>query len=233
MSSTTTIILCVVVPMLLSGFISFYAHKTWILYLPLFGFLLGLGYLGHLAISSYAGEPKDTPRVRLDLPPIEPPATPSTPMKNDRPNITNITSENQSGGFTGINQGVLNQGPAARVITEQKRKQLVSALRANSGGSVMIVHEGSSSDAEALSESLISVLNEVGLSIGRTVVGTISIVGGPRTTGIDVAGKEPLRGELIRALNAIGLPAQEWPSDDDTTSQNFTVVITIRKVPTP
>jgi hypothetical protein len=54
MSNTTTLILGVAVPLLLSGFANYFAHKSWILYLPLIGFLLLVGYLGHLAIRSYA-----------------------------------------------------------------------------------------------------------------------------------------------------------------------------------
>jgi hypothetical protein len=52
MSNTTVFVLCVAVPLLLGGFANFYAHKPWILYLPLFGLLLALGYGGHLAIQS-------------------------------------------------------------------------------------------------------------------------------------------------------------------------------------
>lgn len=51
MSTTTVIVLCVVVPLLLGGFANYFAHKWWILYLPLFGFIILLGYLGHLAIT--------------------------------------------------------------------------------------------------------------------------------------------------------------------------------------
>jgi hypothetical protein len=53
MSNTTILILCVAVPLLLGGFANYFAHKWWILYLPLTGALLLLGYLGHLAIRSY------------------------------------------------------------------------------------------------------------------------------------------------------------------------------------
>ena len=65
MSNTTTLILCVAVPLLLSGFANYFAHKSWILYLPLIGFLLLVGYLGHLAIRSYAYPPNN----HLDKPP--------------------------------------------------------------------------------------------------------------------------------------------------------------------
>ena len=50
MSNTTTIVVCMVVPLLLGGFANFFAHKGWILYLPLAGFLVFIGYAGHLGI---------------------------------------------------------------------------------------------------------------------------------------------------------------------------------------
>gem|GEM_PF-3783555 len=67
-SNTTTLILCVAVPLLLSGFLNFFAHKRWILYFPLIGGLLLLGYLGHLAIRSYS-YPKLDPGPRFSVTP--------------------------------------------------------------------------------------------------------------------------------------------------------------------
>jgi hypothetical protein len=53
MSTTTLIVVCTIIPLLLSGFLNHFAHKTWILYFPLFGFALSILYFGHLAIRSY------------------------------------------------------------------------------------------------------------------------------------------------------------------------------------
>jgi hypothetical protein len=52
MSNTTLVVIWLIVPLMLSGFANYFAHKPWILYLPLFGFLLLFGYLGHLGIQS-------------------------------------------------------------------------------------------------------------------------------------------------------------------------------------
>jgi hypothetical protein len=64
MSTTTTIVICVVT-LLLGGLLNFYAHKTWILYLPLAGILLGLGYAGHLWIRSFAAPFSVTREIAL------------------------------------------------------------------------------------------------------------------------------------------------------------------------
>jgi hypothetical protein len=55
-SNTTILIVCVAVPLLLGGFANYFAHKWWILYFPLAGALLLLGYAGHLAIRAHAGQ---------------------------------------------------------------------------------------------------------------------------------------------------------------------------------
>jgi hypothetical protein len=79
MSNTTVNVICMIVPLLLSGFANFYAHKSWILYLPLAGILLLIGYVGHLAIRS-----ADETRSEQKLPPA---ATP-TPTQVQRPYVT-------------------------------------------------------------------------------------------------------------------------------------------------
>jgi hypothetical protein len=86
MSNTTTVVVCMVVPLLLSGFANFYAHKWWILYLPLAGALLLAGYLGHLAIISAsetkAGDtttPQPPSSITPKPPSVTPTASPSTP----------------------------------------------------------------------------------------------------------------------------------------------------------
>jgi hypothetical protein len=61
MSNTTVIVICVVVPLLLSGFANFFAHKTWILYFPLLGMATLIFYLGHLGIVSL--RTPDQPRI--------------------------------------------------------------------------------------------------------------------------------------------------------------------------
>lgn len=64
MSNTTAIIITVVIPLMLSGFLNFHANKPWILYFPLLGILVGLGYAGHLWIQSYYKHPVDaSPRT--------------------------------------------------------------------------------------------------------------------------------------------------------------------------
>jgi hypothetical protein len=52
MSTTTAVVLCTIIPLLLSGFLNHFAHKTWILYFPLIGIALGILYFGHLGIRS-------------------------------------------------------------------------------------------------------------------------------------------------------------------------------------
>src|ERR1700739_3443660 len=63
LSPTTIIVICTVVPLLLSGFLNHFAHKTWILYFPLAGIVLAVLYFGHLGIRSITTENKEQPRV--------------------------------------------------------------------------------------------------------------------------------------------------------------------------
>jgi hypothetical protein len=66
-SLTTLIIICLIVPLLLGGFTNFFAHKTWILYFPLFGVLLLIGYLGHLGIRSLSATKTPPPKVDFSV----------------------------------------------------------------------------------------------------------------------------------------------------------------------
>jgi len=52
MSTTTTVIISIVVPLLLSAFFNFYGNRPWILYFPVLAILLGLGYTGYRYIYS-------------------------------------------------------------------------------------------------------------------------------------------------------------------------------------
>src|SRR5262245_37934218 len=67
MSITTVIVICTVVPLLLSGFFNHFAHKNWILYFPVFGIALAVIYFGHVGIQllnkSNVEAPKERPYV--------------------------------------------------------------------------------------------------------------------------------------------------------------------------
>ena len=67
MSVTTTIVLSILVPLLLSGFLNHFAHKNWILYFPLIGIALAILYFGHLGISSLNKADIVPPKERPDV----------------------------------------------------------------------------------------------------------------------------------------------------------------------
>jgi hypothetical protein len=52
MSTTSIIVVCTIIPLLLSGFLNHFSHKNWILYFPLIGIALAVVYFGHLGIRS-------------------------------------------------------------------------------------------------------------------------------------------------------------------------------------
>jgi hypothetical protein len=123
MSSTTIIVLCVVVPLLLGGFANYFAHKWWILYLPLFGFLLLLGYLGHLAIRGKRSPNQLDTSKQLAL------STPA-PMKDDRPNKS-ISTINQSGGQNIIADNVkLGPAPPVPISLPNAKAELLKSMLA-------------------------------------------------------------------------------------------------------
>jgi hypothetical protein len=99
---------------------------------------------------------------KLDKQPSPPLETPtpvptSTPMSN-----TNISSVNQSGGFTGINQGTVNLAPPPRVISPADRAEFISYLHNKPRGHVDIWYDASDPESNAFAEQLASLLNEAG-----------------------------------------------------------------------
>jgi hypothetical protein len=149
MSNTTVFVLCVAVPLLLGGFINFYAHKPWILYFPLGGLLMLVGYIGHLAIQSYAypqnkSEGDDSARLE---------------MKDERPNV-NISSRGQSGGFTGINRGTVNLGTKKREITAEQEANILRDLENAPKGKIEMTVIESDQEAVALFRRIESILKK-------------------------------------------------------------------------
>jgi hypothetical protein len=111
MSNTTVFVLCVVVPLLLGGFTNFFAHKCWILYFPLAGILIGLGYAGHLAIRTYSCLDKNESPALSPTPPSATP-TSSAPMPDNKPTHS-LKTTNQSGGQNIIAGRDVHMGPKA------------------------------------------------------------------------------------------------------------------------
>jgi len=68
MSMTTTIVLFTIVPLLLTGFFNYFAHKNWILYFPVVGLALAIIYFGHLGIKSLGSPPKERPDAPYVVP---------------------------------------------------------------------------------------------------------------------------------------------------------------------
>ena len=66
MSTTTAVVICTVVPLLLSGFLNYFAHKPWILYFPLLGIATCILYFGHLAIRSLDRPPSVPSDVQIN-----------------------------------------------------------------------------------------------------------------------------------------------------------------------
>lgn len=60
---TTLIVVCTIIPLLLSGFLNHFAHKPWILYFPLAALALGVLYFGHLAIRQLEPDSSNNPTV--------------------------------------------------------------------------------------------------------------------------------------------------------------------------
>lgn len=92
--------------------------KWWIQYviIPLLVALIGTGFF---AISREPNVPEKAP---TSSPPAAPTQT-ATPQSN-----INITSHDQSGGFTGINQGTVNLGPQPRRLTTEQGNRMISRL---------------------------------------------------------------------------------------------------------
>lgn len=163
----------------------------------------------------------------------QPPLT-SSPMEEEY----NISSNNQSGGFTGVNKGTVNQVPQPRILTNEQSSKLTKLLAAHPPGDVTFFIDTSATDSRNLASTLSAALTSAGIPCKAGMEsGSIiqQIADGPETTGIDVGGPDPLRHELVEALKAVGLPAQEWPVSPPgplSATKDVRVFVTIRKTPT-
>lgn len=88
----------------------------------------------------------------------------------------NITSHNQSGGFTGINQGTVNLGPSKRRIDSTQEKTLLSTLRTAPKGKVEIVVTESDLEAVAFARQIESLLKQAGYDVN---FGLMMMMSGP------------------------------------------------------
>lgn len=126
------------------------------------------------------------------------------------PNI-NITSKNQSGGFTGINQGTINLGPNPRVITEDQLQTFNATLRDVPRGKVQIMRQAQSPESDAFSQHLKALLIKSGFQVNDEI-GHMMVFGfTPPSLSIGVANpdKQPIHaGQIQTAFRSIGIDAQ-------------------------
>lgn len=123
-------------------------------------------------------------------------------------------------------------GPTPRIITNKMREQLIAALAGHSPGRVGIAVENSSSDDQEFGKSLISALTAAG--VPTTFVPAIgNRMTNYRTTGIEIAGEEPLLSELIKALSEIDVPTKTTGTHRHDSGEVSNVIITIPKLPRP
>lgn len=94
--------------------------------------------------------------------PLETP-TP-TPMKDDKPNI-NISSANQSGGFTGYNTGTVNLGPSPRVITQVDHDRFVVAAKSAPKGTITLGFNSGNPESHNFAVQLRQLLRDAGYTV--------------------------------------------------------------------
>jgi hypothetical protein len=84
MTSNTGLIVSIVVPLLLSGFLNFYGQRPWILYFPLLGIVILILYVGHGYIQSVSKKEKDATTAQTPEPSAGSTATssPTAPVSN-------------------------------------------------------------------------------------------------------------------------------------------------------
>lgn len=90
--------------------------------------------------------------------------------KDERPNI-NVTSHDQKGGFTGINQGTVNLGPNPRVITpENRRKFLAKAQAAPKDGAIVVGFVADNGESHNLASQVRDLLTEARYSVNPNLM---------------------------------------------------------------
>jgi hypothetical protein len=222
MSNTTVFILCVAVPLLLGGFANYFAHKAWILYLPLFGVLLLLGYLGHLAIQFYANPQNDLENGDKNLKPDG--------VTQERPNIS-ITSQGQSGGFTGINRGTLNLGPSPRVISVERRQQFLGSSRDAPKGNITVRFVADNDESHNFAMQIRSLLNEAGYNVTPGVWPVVHFGTPVNGVQLEVRDKDnpPNFAKVLQPLlEEIGIEALGAPGSTDQAQDEVVVYVGLR-----
>lgn len=102
-------------------------------------------------------------------------------------NETKITSHNQSGGFTGINQGTINVSPASRTIPPDSRIRLVSGLKKAPNSFVGIDTPMGDTEAQNFAEELRKAFEDAGWKVAVAQANW-----GPQTpTGLHLAFNNP------------------------------------------
>jgi hypothetical protein len=151
-------------------------------------------------------------------PPVPTPAAtpePQTPMSN-----TNITSHNQSGGFTGINQGTVNLGSNPRIISTHDRTAFKTLVANAPKGRVDISHIANEPEILSFAKQLEDLLKDAGYQaqISHSFTG----VSNPPVIGVIVAvhdGKkvpiyaDPLRNALS-SINITTKAVQDFSGED-------------------
>lgn len=176
-----------------------------------------------------------TPELRLgpDRFPLTGPTTPTLASATADREIANSKVEETNDRVSSKTSGneKIDPGPTTRIITNKMRMQLIAALAGHSAGRVEIAVENSSSDDEEFGKSLISALTEAGVPAAFVPAGNRTT--NYRTTGIEIAGEEPLLSELIKALSKIDVPAKTTGTHRHDNGEVSNVIITIPRVSRP
>jgi hypothetical protein len=84
------------------------------------------------------------------------------------PNMS-ITSQNQSGGFTGYNAGTVNLGPSLRTLTVEQSKSLMQMLSRAPKGRLEVRAVNGDSESIAFAKQIHGLLSAAGYNVGDRI----------------------------------------------------------------
>jgi hypothetical protein len=131
-------------------------------------------------------------------------------MSNDRPNI-NISSQNQSGGFTGVNTGTVNLTPPQREITQEQGERLKQFLADTPRGRITMRFPITEAESGKFADKLCKQLRDLGFDVGNPYLASLTGYPNGLALLINPEDKESkMVFDLQKSLKAIGFPAPAY-----------------------